>query len=78
MGGMDLSWLLRRTTLDELKGDWGLIQTEWESLKSQAEPGDEWWVFASPQDTWNRLAGSGGFALVRNGEIVGHIVTIGS
>lgn len=78
MRGMDLSWLVRRTTLDELKGDWGLIHAEWESLKRQAEPGDEGWVFASPQDTWNRLAGSGDFGLVRNGEIVGHIVTIGS
>lgn len=53
----------------------GRLQGQWEQMKSQMAEGDELWSFVSPLDSWRHLAGRAGVALVRNGEIIGHLVT---
>jgi hypothetical protein len=37
--------------------------------------GDEIWSWQTPAETWQRQAGRAGLAVVRNGEVVGVIVT---
>ena len=54
----------------------GFKNSEWEALKSEMKPGDEIWTFSSPPETWEALMGRSGIALVRDGEIVQHIVTL--
>jgi hypothetical protein len=43
---------------------------------SQMKDGDELWTWASPQSTWEDLAGRAGFAIVRDGEPVEYWMTI--
>jgi hypothetical protein len=38
--------------------------------------GDQLWTFTSPPETWQALAGRSGIALLRDGQIVGHHVTL--
>jgi len=75
---MNTTWLTTRLSFAELDGEWGLLQAEWNDLKTQIQPADELWEFQSPQEYCDRLAGSMGVALVRGGQIVCHIVTIES
>ena len=37
---------------------------------------DEFWTFASPSESWRRLSGQGGIALVRGGECIDHVITV--
>ena len=48
---------------------------EWKRFKSLHEDGDIIRVFSSPQDYWNSLCGSAGYALIRNDQIVTTIIT---
>jgi hypothetical protein len=49
---------------------------QYQKLKLALEAGGELWYFSSPQETWNRLAGRAGYAVLRNGEVVAAIVTL--
>ncbi len=49
---------------------------EWQALKDVMRDGDELWQFSSPEKTWERLMGRGGFVVLRDGEVIGKIVTI--
>jgi hypothetical protein len=40
------------------------------------QEGDEFWRFSSPPEQWAALAGRGGIALVRDGRLVAHVVTV--
>ena len=40
------------------------------------QAGDELWKFSSPQEQWAALAGRGGIALVRDGRVVAHVITV--
>lgn len=72
---MDMSWLTKRMTRDELLSDSdGSIR--WAELLDEHQDGDELWEFSSPARYWRRLAGRGGVALVRDGKIVVSVVTI--
>ena len=84
------SWLQRRTTVQEVEGGgaeipWAGIMVgapesqfsrEWAAFKASMRPGDELWTFSSPEESWRALAGRGGIALVRGGQVVDSIVTI--
>lgn len=54
----------------------GFQNEEWLRLKSQMLTGDILQEFKSPPDTWERLAGRQGFALVRDGKVIDTIVTM--
>jgi hypothetical protein len=73
---MDRTWLTRRVSLSELGDNWGYLQREWDALRSEMREGDELWEFASPQSSWDALAGRAGVALVRGGQVLSQIVTI--
>ena len=53
----------------------GFQNVEWEKLKLQITDGDVLQEFKSPPDTWARLAGQQGIAIVRDGKVVDSIVT---
>lgn len=72
---MEIEWLTKRVTRDELLAEPN-GQVFWKTLLDAYQDGDELWEFSSPEDYWRNLAGRGGVALVRNGEIVDTVVTI--
>ncbi len=39
-------------------------------VTDQAQTGDELWWFCSPQETWDKLCGRAGWALVRAGKVI--------
>ena len=43
----------------------GFQHGEWEAQKAELKPGDELWTFTSPPESWKRLMGRAGIALVR-------------
>jgi hypothetical protein len=45
-------------------------------LVVRTQPGDELWEWSSPPPTWRFKMGRGGVALVRNGRVIAHVVTI--
>jgi hypothetical protein len=49
---------------------------EWKAFKAAMTEGDEICCFCSPPDSREDLAGRGGYALVRQGEVVKYIVTM--
>lgn len=53
----------------------GHINDSWKRLLSKMEPGDELWEYCNAPHYWENLAGRQGIALVRNGEIIGELIT---
>ncbi len=72
---MDISWLTKRVTRDELLAESGGSDF-FAKLLDAYQDGDELWEFSSPAGYWRSLAGRGGVALVRDGKIVTSVVTI--
>ena len=68
-------WLIKKVDLDIIDAALGKRSDEWMQLKEQVREGDEVWLFCSPSEYWDRLCGREGFALVRQGAIVGSILT---
>lgn len=66
----------RTKRFPEAAKPFGFQHAEWEALKAEMKPDDELWTFASPPDSWKKLAGSAGVALVRDGKVIGSIVTL--
>jgi hypothetical protein len=60
----------------ELLKPFGFMNREWEALKAQMQPGDELVMFASPPESWRKLYGRAGVALLRNGKLVDSITTV--
>lgn len=52
-----------------------LKSREWDALKVRMVEGDEVWTFSSPPETWAKLFGRAGVALVRGGKAVYHVTT---
>lgn len=71
---MDVSWLTKRVTADELWGDRDGVF--WKRLLDAYREGDELWEFSSPAHYWQNLAGRGGVALVRGGIVVDSVVSV--
>lgn len=53
-------------------GDAGSV--EWRGMTGP-QPGDEIWLFRSPDESWEQLMGTEGHCLLRNGAIVDGYVT---
>jgi len=47
-----------------------LATHHWKNLKVEMKPGDELWLFSSPDESWRMLSGRYGVCIVREGEIV--------
>jgi hypothetical protein len=54
----------------------GYQKNEWLELRSSMQPGDELWNYSSSAESWAHLAGRAGIAVVRNGTVVAHLVTL--
>jgi hypothetical protein len=82
-------WLTKRLTVQDIDAEhsvrderlgpdpvpFGFVNDQWQALLAKAEPGDELWEFSSPPESWQRLMGMAGIALVRNGEVIDSFVT---
>ncbi len=51
------------------------LRKEWMGIKVRMLAGDQIWVFNSPKQNWEGLAGRAGVALVRNGRSIAYMVT---
>ena len=83
-------WLTQRLTIEEAEAAYpvrderlgpdvvpfGFMNDDWRKLLEQMTPGDELWEFASSPESWAKMAGRSGIALVREGEIVDSIITM--
>lgn len=65
------SHLVTTSEVDKELGDW----VEWQNLKANIKPGDELWRFCTPGLSWEEMMGWAGFALFRNGKLVGSVTT---
>lgn len=88
---MSPTWLRKQVTVEEAEAahivmlpsaegvehavPFGHCNSDWVSLLSKKQPGDEIWEFASGDRSWQNLAGRAGVALVRGGEVVATVVT---
>ncbi|HEY1067940.1 MAG TPA: hypothetical protein VGE52_17585 [Pirellulales bacterium] len=54
----------------------GYCNADWKRLLAQMQPGDELREFCSSEESWNRLAGRSGVALLRNGRQIAALVTM--
>lgn len=68
-------WLIEKLDIAEVERKF-LSDGRWIRMKNRMEQGDEVWSFSSPDESWQHLAGRKGIALVRNGHVIGSIVTI--
>lgn len=83
------SWLRHKRTREELEAEnmahredlwpapipFGFLNDQWKQLLALEQPGDELWTYSSGAGSWENLGGRAGVALVRNGEVVAHIMT---
>jgi hypothetical protein len=61
--------------MPEIAKPFGFLNSQWEALKAEMQPGDELWSFASPAKSWEDLAGRAGIAVVRDGNPIKVLVT---
>jgi len=86
---MQIEWCTNKISVEEAEaknlvedkrlGDepipFGFINYQWLNLIESMHEGDELWEFRSPQKSWDRFAGREGICVVRDGEVVGYIIT---
>lgn len=65
--------LVRVIRLLEEEGEY--INSKYYHFNNSIEPGDELWQFSSNEMQWGGLVGRRGVAIVRDGKIVGGVVT---
>ena len=53
----------------------GYCNREWEALKAKMEAGDEIWFWSTDEESWTKLMGWEGMALVRGGEVIDFFMT---
>lgn len=53
----------------------GFQNDDWNHLLARMQDGDELWTFSTSEENWEHLAGRAGVSLVRDGEVIGSIVT---
>jgi hypothetical protein len=87
---MMVEWLQRRVSVEQVEAAhmvrherlgtapvaFGFDNGRWRELITQMQDGDELWEYTSPAETWANMAGRAGYALVREGKIVGQITTL--
>jgi hypothetical protein len=54
----------------------GRSSREFDALKVRMLAGDEIWAYSSPPESWAKLCGRAGIALVRDGRPIAHLVTM--
>ena len=67
---------LNMADVDGHKIAFGYSNNQWVNLCEEMKKGDELYVFRTPDESWDNLAGREGIALVRKGKIVAEIITI--
>lgn len=75
-----LEWLEKQETIEQLLARCDnsdvsqVLRTEYRKLVNAVaalmQPGDELWHYSSPDDTWQKMCGRGGFVIIRAGQIV--------
>ncbi len=65
----------RAERFPEIRKPFGFLSAKWEAIKTQMQPGDELWTFASSAESWRHLAGRSGIALVRDKKVIASFVT---
>ena len=65
-----------RAKSPELAKPFGFQNHEWEARKALMQSGYEIWMFSSPAESWQALAGRAGVALVRRGRVIATVVTL--
>ena len=72
MASVPASWLQEPMALEAIEAKLGRHagHPQWQRVKSQARPGDEFRAFRSPPHTWPKKLGAAGYALVRKGKAV--------
>lgn len=87
---IEADWLTNKIAVAKAQGDDVVVQEHpgprtiatgyspkaLRSFFPHMQPGDELWEFASGGDSWRNLAGRGGIALCRNGQVIDSTVTI--
>ena len=82
-------WLTRRRDKGEVEREhlvtddrlgpepvpFGWCAGQWYQLLKMMRDGDEIWEYCSDPDSWERLAGQAGIALVRNGRVIRKVIT---
>ncbi|HRW50083.1 MAG TPA: hypothetical protein P5333_21350 [Caldilinea sp.] len=71
---IDPAWLEERATLAQLEFALCDDLTALRRVHACLRPGDEIWTFATPPETWKAGAGRAGFAILRDGAIVGGVL----
>jgi hypothetical protein len=62
--------------MPEIAKPFGFLNSQWEALKAEMQPGDELRTFRSPDQSWQDLAGRAGVVLVRDGTPIKTLVTV--
>ena len=60
--------------VNEHSGEWSPYRRAFSRIALRMRDDDELWTFASPPETWRRLMGRRGVALVRQGKAIEHVV----
>jgi hypothetical protein len=76
MASLELSDENKNKLLDRSEQFQQYVDNTWNPFIVDMLPGDELWRFRSPDDTWARLAGRAGYAILRNGKIVRSLITL--
>jgi hypothetical protein len=79
---MHKSLLSRKATVPEWEAEhmvdgvpFGGCNHEWVAMLSKMEPGDEVWFWSTDEESWRRMMGWEGMALVRAGEVIDSFLT---
>jgi hypothetical protein len=79
---MHKSLLIRKAAVSEWEAEnmvdglpFGGCNREWVAMLGKMEPGDEVWFWSTDEESWRRLMGWEGMALVRAGEVIDSFLT---
>jgi hypothetical protein len=69
MEAIPIPWLEHQMPLQAIEAKLGESAAHplWKRVKEQAQPGDEFWSFSTPDEMWMAKLGAAGYALVRRG-----------
>lgn len=69
------SHMISDSRLGDSPVPFGFKNNEWRRIHDEMDPSDQLFVFEVPPDVRHEHAGCSGIAHVRNGEVIGYIVT---
>lgn len=74
LANLSPAWLQAPTTLDHLELTLCDDLRTLRRVHACLQPGDEIWTFETPPETWSAGVGRAGYAVVRDGQIVGNVL----